>query len=523
MVIPTLAERFVLLRYQRISYHHPMNPEELAEFTRAGEERFQELLNRPWECTELEMELKTALELKDVHRCGELLSEKGGLLSKFKGHELAELMDAAIKAGDEADELIGLLFEAGVPAQCVYDHIGASYQHTPLITAARCGRLDLIQKLVSHGADPFWTSPTGANALSEIFPSKAMQAPGCDTPEIGQVRKWLEQQGLRIDPACADSRRKLMWASSRPDSWSDVPALLELGIPLSETGWTAFMLDLAMGKAHIGMVAELSAGELSHRDAWRRTQFLLAVTAGDLGVVKALFERGGDFHSRGHCGASALHLAAANNHCHMIEWLLANGFPPDARNDFDNSALHEAVSGDHVDAAALLLKHGADVHERDNNGYGLVHAATLTEDLAMLKLLLRAGADVNDISGGGCWPLYDACHDGNAEAVSYLLQAGADPNLTSTGQTALFAAVISDNLACVRLLLDAGADVNATDCDGWTCLFYLRSEQVADYLLERGADPRIADQCDGLPEDWARIPFPIRKKLRAVRIGELLR
>jgi len=494
-----------------------MNPEDLEELTQAGADWLEELLRRPSECSDLNMELKTAIELRNLEDCRELLREKGRWLAGLKGHELAELMDAAIKSGDAADELVGLLLQAGVPAHCVYDYIGASYQHTPLITAARCGRLDLIQKLVSQGADLFWASPTGANVLSEIFSSRASQAPVSDTPEIVQVREWLVREGLRIDPTCADSRRKLMWASSCPESWPDIPALLGLGIPLEATGWSPFMLDLALGRADAAAVAELPADELSHRDAWKRTPFLLAVTAGDLELARALFARGGDCHAAGHCGATALHLAAANNHCQMIEWLLANGFPMDARNEFDNSALHEAVGGDQVDAASLLLQKGADVHERDKNGYGLIHAASVTGDLAMLKLLLRAGAEVNDVSGGGCWPLQDACHDGNAAAVSYLLQAGADPNLTSSGETALFAAVMSDNLECVRLLLDAGADVNATDCDGWTCLFNLRSEQIADYLLERGADPGIADQCGGLPEEWARIPIDLRKKLQATR------
>jgi hypothetical protein len=62
--------------------------------------------------------------------------------------------------------------------------------------------------------------------------------------------------------------------------------------------------------------------------------------------------------------------------------------------------------------------------------------------------------------------------------------------------------------------LEAGADVNATDCDGWTCLFHLRSERVARYLQERGADPGISDQCGELPEDWERVPMAVRRILR---------
>lgn len=494
-----------------------MTPEDLEEFTQKKSDSIDELLRRSWECSELEMELKTAMGLKDVACCRELLREKGQWLAQFKSHELAELMDAAIHTGETADELVGLLLQSGVAAHSVYDDIGPDYQHTPLVTAARLDRLDLVQKLAEAGADVFWASPTGTNALSEILPSNAGQAPLADTPELARVREWLTGQGLRIDPLCADSRRKLVWASGQPASWPDVPALLALGIPLAATGWTPFMRDIALAVADARAVAGLAADELQHRDTWSRTPFLLAVTAGDLELARALFERGSDLHAKGHCGTTALHLAAKHNHCELLEWLLASGHPLDARNEFGNSALHDAVGHNCVEAAALLLKKGADVRERDSNGFALIHSVSFTDDMAMLKLLLNAGAELNDVSGGGDWPLRDACQSGNAAAVAFLLEVGADPSLTSTGETALFAAISSDSLECVRLLLDAGADVNATDCDGWTCLFHLRSEQVAQHLLEHGAGAHISDQCGGLPEDWERVPMAVRRMLREWR------
>ena len=494
-----------------------MKPEDMAKLMQTGADRFDEMLRRPRECSELEMELKTAMGLKDVACCRELLREKGQWLAKFKSHELTELMDTAIHSGEAADELVGMLLQSGVPAHSVYDSIGPECQHTPVVTAARAGRLDLVQKLTAAGADIFWSSPTGANSLSEILPSRAMQARTADTPELARVREWLTQQGLRVDPLCADSRRKLKWATGQPESWPDVPALLALGIPLNVTGWTPFMLNMALGIAVVRAVAGLAVEELHHRDSWSRTPFLLAVVAGNLELAHALFERGSDIRVKGHCGATALHLAARFNHCHLLEWLLINGLPLDSRDEFGSSALHAAVSRDCVDAAALLLKKGANVHERDGNGFALIHTVSFKNDMAMLKLLLNAGAEVNDVSGGGDWPLKDACQSGDAAAVAFLLQIGAKPDLTSTGETALFAAVSSDSLECVRLLVDAGVDVNATDCDGWSCLFHLRSERVARYLLERGAGAGISDQCGGLPEDWERVPMGVRRMLREWR------
>jgi ankyrin repeat protein len=484
-----------------------------------GDKWFNELLDRPWECSTLEMELKSAMQLNDVETCRKLLRKGRHWLAKFKDHEFAELMDAAIDSA-AAPDLLTLLLDAGVPAHCVYDRIGDEYQHTPLVTAARRGRLDLVKWLAAAGADPLWKSPTGTHALSEILPSRAHQAPVRDTPELAQVREWLLAQGLRIDPLCADSRRKLRWAASSPASWPDVPHLLELGVPLEVTGWTPFMLDLAMGRATPAAVASLPENDLHLRDAWNRTPFLLAVTAGDLGLAKALTTRGSLFDDRGHCGVSALHLAAEHGHTALVDWLLLSGVDIDTGDDFGHSALHRAVGANHVAAAALLLQNGAAPTDRDENGFAIIHEAPLTGDLAMLKLLLAAGADVNDVSGGGDWPLKDACHAGNAGTVAFLLQSGAQVDLTSTGETALFAAVSADSIECVRLLLAAGADVNATDCDGWTCLFHLRSEEVARLLLEHGASPSVSDQCGNLPEDWPRVPLPVRQFLKTRRTAK---
>lgn len=497
-----------------------MSPDDAAKDAPTGDDLFNEILNRPPECLSLEMQLKTAIEDNDGARCRELLQTHRKWLREFKSHELAELLDGAIHGGAVANELVDLLLQAGVPAGSVYDHIGPAYQHTPVVTAAKLGRLDLIQKLVAAGADPFWKSPTGANALSELIPSRSTQAPRIDTPETQRVREWLVQRGLRIDPRCADSRRKLTWASAQPASWPDVPALLQLGIPLDAIGWTPLMLRIAFDGADAGSLDPIDSDDLNRRDAWKRTPFLLAVQGGHLATARALSGLGSDLHAKSHCGATALHLAAAQNHCEVLEWLLEKGLPVATKDEFGNSALYTAISSNSLNAARLLLARGADVHERDDNDYGLIHAAPLANDHTMIELLLDAGADVNDVSGGGSWPLHDACEQGNASAVEFLLRRGAKPDLTSSGKTALFAAVSGDSLECVRRLLAAGADVNASDCDQWTCLFHLRSETVARFLLKNGANPDLPDQCGGLPEDWESIPVSVRKMLRDWRVRQ---
>ena len=489
--------------------------------TRSMIERLEEDLRRPAEMKDFHLELKTALATQDVQCCRELLELNRNWVGHLRGYEHANLLAAAIVSGPAAGELVDLLLAAGVPALCVDDQLGPEYQCTPLVTAARAGRLDLVQRLVRAGADLFWSSPTGANVLSLIRPSRARADRLADTPGMAEVRAWLMAQGVRIDPLCADSRRKLRWASRDPGGWADVPGLLSLGIPMEETQWTSFMLRIALGTAAVSEVESLESEELGHRDGWSRTPFLLAVVAGNLELAQALAERGSDLEAKGHCGVTALHLAAEYNRVPLIEWLLAQGMDIDVRDEFGDSSLHSAVAHGCEEAARVLLDKGADLREKDETGSGLIHCVPIDGDFVLLRLLVEKGAEINAVAGDGTWPLRDACEVRNSEAVAYLLRAGADPNLTSTGGIALFAAVASDSLECVRLLVEAGSDVNARDCDGWTCLFHLRSVPVARHLLEHGADPALTDQCGSLPEDWMHMPRPVRRMLQEWRMAQV--
>ena len=142
-------------------------------------ERLEEELRRPADRGDFEAELLTALALGDVACCRELLVLNRGWLCQFKGHELAKLLDAAIVSGPAAGELVDLLLASGVPARCVDDHLGPDYQHTPLVTAARAGRLDLVQRLVRAGADLFCIPPPGRSRCSPRWPATAWSVCDC--------------------------------------------------------------------------------------------------------------------------------------------------------------------------------------------------------------------------------------------------------------------------------------------------------------------------------------------------------
>jgi ankyrin repeat protein len=131
-----------------------------------------------------------------------------------------------------------------------------------------------------------------------------------------------------------------------------------------------------------------------------------------------------------------------------------------------------------------------------------------------IKALVAHGANANARDARGQTALMWAAARNNAEAVRLLLEVGADMKVRTnnppkgrsaeigifnspppTGFTALLFAVRAGSLAATRALLDAGADVNDTLSDGESALVVATANahwELADFLLDRGADPNAA-------------------------------
>ncbi len=161
--------------------------------------------------------------------------------------------------------------------------------------------------------------------------------------------------------------------------------------------------------------------------------------------------------------------------------------------DVDRDAFNREL-GEHYVAAAMRVKE--------------VHAVLHCANLETLQLLAKQQPTISfNLDDGACdWPLKTFAGRGDAEVVTWLLENGADPNFTSTGDTALHAAVSGNHLECARLLLHSGANPNQQDVDGCVPKWRVSSDEMLDLLLAHGADPNIADQADFKPSHWVDDP-----------------
>jgi cytohesin len=98
------------------------------------------------------------------------------------------------------------------------------------------------------------------------------------------------------------------------------------------------------------------------------------------------------------------------------------------------TALHLAVFAEQDDAARLLLEHGADVNALSAGAIAKVPplaTAAFVRSTRLARLLLDAGADVNGQGEGGFTALHAAAQNDDEELVELLLERGADPGVAN--------------------------------------------------------------------------------------------
>ena len=213
---------------------------------------------------------------------------------------------------------------------------------------------------------------------------------------------------------------------------------------------------------------------------------------GDLETARMLLGAGADVGAANRYGVTPLALAAGRGNPSIVEALLDAGADPNTTLPEGETVLMTAARTGDVDVLRLLLVRGADLRARESwRGQTALHWAAAENHPAAVHTLIELGADVNERSTAGWSALLYAVRAGKANAAGALLEAGADVNDTirplsaeddsegetrrrdpTVGTSALVLAVMNGHFSLAQYLVERGADPNAAE-QGWTALHQL--------------------------------------------------
>ncbi|XP_061586358.1 poly [ADP-ribose] polymerase tankyrase-1 isoform X3 [Cololabis saira] len=221
-------------------------------------------------------------------------------------------------------------------------------------------------------------------------------------------------------------------------------------------------------------------------------RFLEAAKAGDLDTVQQLCTPQNvncrDLEGR---HSTPLHFAAGYNRVAVVEYLLHHGADVHAKDKGGLVPLHNACSYGHYEVAELLVRHGASVNVADLWKFTPLHEAAAKGKYEICKLLLKHGADPTKKNRDGNIPL-DMVKDGDTDIQDLL-----------RGDAALLDAAKKGCLARVQKLCSQ-ENINCRDAQGRNSTpLHLAAGynnlEVADYLLEHGADVNAQDKGGLIP------------------------
>ena len=268
---------------------------------------------------------------------------------------------------------------------------------------------------------------------------------------------------------------------------------------------------VAMAALGAGLSVTVVAEAAARRDA----PLIAAVKAVDFDAVRSLVvDRGVDVNQTAPDGATALHWAVHKNDAELVDLLIESGADVSTANRYGVRPISLAAENGNAAILEALLDAGADPNAALPEGETALMTAARTGDAASMRVLLVRGADPNLRDGfRGQTALMWAAARNNADAVHALAELGADLHAKTetaarapagnrlfyapppTGFTALLFAVRGGHIDAVQVLLAAGADVDDTLSDGQSALVVAVANanwELADYLLDRGADPNLA-------------------------------
>ncbi len=454
----------------------------------------------------------------------------GSIFKPFGKDSKEERIFRAVERGDM------LRLKPLIPCKSELLEIRNKYGWTPLHHAVIFNRKNVVEHLISVGANIYSKDAEGGEMplnfavrfdyddIADILISRGADYMGRGEHTLpplhlaaimGSVKsaRLIIALGAEVDREFRLSLCKPDAKNARSEDGSEILAEIHI-----QKGLTP--LHLAIHGQHKEMVKLLieNGADVNARDSDYDTPLIKAAQTGNNEIIRALIKAGADVNAADMSGKTALHHLIMSGDMESIALLTEGGANVNAAdNDGMTPIFGVPVSDGLMEIVEYLISKGAEINIKDGEGTSLLqHTAimgagdmveilkqseVLTSDVfdsvvkgnveSVEKLIDEKPALLNSGNPAGFTPLHFASMTGNKTILDMLLKKGADVHLlTKNGQSPLHRA---SNVEVAQALIDVGAKVVSDSPDFSPILFPLKSVDVMELLISKGADVNRKD------------------------------
>ncbi|XP_041430803.1 ankyrin repeat and SOCS box protein 2 isoform X2 [Xenopus laevis] len=269
-------------------------------------------------------------------------------------------------------------------------------------------------------------------------------------------------------------------------------------------GWTALHESVARNAIDIIDVLVKGGAKIETKNCYGITPLFVAAQCGHMEAMRYITKCGADFNTQANDNASALFEASKNGHDDIVEFLLAQGADANKPNKDGLLPIHIAAKKQDNDDIVLMLIPATSRIRVKRSGISPLHIAAECNNDDILEELINAGYDVNFTLSHDRARLYEdrrstalyfAVMNNNINATQMLLEAGANPNIDIISPL-----LISIRHGCcktMQMLLNHGANINAYISTHPTSfpaiiMFSMKYLSLLKFIMDLGCD---ADSC----------------------------
>jgi ankyrin repeat protein len=244
----------------------------------------------------------------------------------------------------------------------------------------------MVRLLLEAGSDIRYVSSNGYSVLVDVMYSQASEG------AMLSMVDYLIGEGADVQRMTNYNESPIQVASHR-GRFDIIRRLVDAGADLEPLGWNDLMMAVAFGNDRDVLTAASRKNDLTQRDCYSRTPWLLCVQTGDIKKAQILVSAGATIDDRDRIGQTALSYAVEQNDDRMVAWLLALGTDVWQAEHLADHALIQAAENGATECVKLLLAAGADVtfkNEFDDS------AMSVAAEVDIVRLLISTGQEWSD-------------------------------------------------------------------------------------------------------------------------------